>query len=354
MVSFVEELREAKITMPNETLTICIPTTLNRETIFNTLKSIKREIQNLPVILEIFVNLKSEASHEQTKRLQRLQKAGYTLNFHPTFLPTAESSALTAAKSATGSWVWIVGDDDVVMPRSVSHVLQLIENTSVDFWLLNFIPKVGRLKTSYIDIGPKPIQISNGLAVWKKLGFASATTTLSVFLIRKKIIDLEVFRTYHEISGIYSHSVALLHLLAHRNVGVTDFKCLLRNEEDPLQIETSINNYERSNTLGSIYFFQLEGLFSLLTKLSRELQISLEDLLLFREIELIKDSSFGTKKQKVLVSNTGNVMLRALRLRDTKLRAQELPSTSFNITKLSNEFHNEPLILETPVRVSIH
>jgi len=340
--------------MPNETLTICIPTTLKRDTIFNTLKSVKKEIKNLPVTVEIFVNLESEASHEQAKRIERLQKADYTLNFHPSFLPTAESSALTAAKSATGSWVWIVGDDDAVMPRSISHVLQLIENPSVDFWLLNFIPKVGRLETSYIDIGPKPIQTSNGLAVWKRLGFVSATTTLSVFLIRKKIIDLEVFRTYHEISGIYSHSVALLHLLAHRNVGVTDFKCILRNEEDSIQIETSINKYEKNNSSKSISSFQLEGLISLLTKLSQELKISLEDLLLFREIELIKDSSFGTKRQKVLVSNTGNVMLRALKMRETKLRAQGLPSANFKITKSSNEFSNEPLILETPVRVSIH
>jgi hypothetical protein len=334
--------------MNSEVLSICIPTTLQRLSIFKTVKSILKETKSKPVVLEIFVNVRMPLTFRQNLILFMLKQFKVRLAFHKEFFPTAEMSAFNAAKKCVAPWVWIIGDDDTITKGSIDHVLNLIAKDLASFWLLNFIPKVSGRKTRYIQVGPLDIQVGKGSLVWSKLGIASAMTTLSCFLLERNKLNLARFSEYHESSPIYSHSAALLAEMFNKNVGISDFFCVLRNEESAEKVQQAIEKLP-----ARVFFFQIEGLISLLLKVSRETRIPLEVLLTYREIELVKDETFGTAAQKVLVSDTGDLILRAYERRLACSGGADLTRGYAEIlTFLKNRSINRS-VYQVPVRVTL-
>jgi len=335
------------------TLTICVPTLLNRDSLFECVKSVQSQLdfrENQRIWIRVVVNSKGNFTINQQKRLEKLKKMNVEIAFHKNYMPTVELSALTALSTCESEWVWLLGDDDMLADGAITHVRDLVENKQVAFWLLNFTPVLEKTKLSYIDIGPRDIQFSDSVAVWRKLGFISATTTISCMLIRRNIVNIADFKKYHHLSGIYSHSVYLLSALHKFNSGLTNYHCVVRTEERPADIALSLAKFTNSSTGGGAYSFQIEGLLSLLRKLSKDLNISLKELLEFREIELIKNESFGTKDQKVLISTTGDFIRRAIENRIISVGPRS--SDSKLVQQVASKNRSQ-LVLQTPVRVSL-
>ena len=306
--------------------------------------------KNQRVWIRVVVNSKGDLTTNQQKRLEKLKKINVVIDFHKNYMPTVELSALTALSTCASEWVWLLGDDDMLADGAITHVSNLIENKQVAFWLLNFTPVLEKSKLSYIDIGPCDIQFSNSVAVWRKLGFVSATTTISCMLIRKNIVNIADFKKYHRVSGIYSHSVYLLSALRKFNSGLTNYHCVVRTEERPADIALSLAKFTNSPIDGEANSFQIEGLLNLLKNLSKDLNIPLKELLEFREIELIKNESFGTQDQKVLISTTGDFIRRALENRIISVGPRR--SDSRLIQQVASKNRSQ-LVLTTPVRVSL-
>jgi hypothetical protein len=282
----------------------------------------------LDVKIEVVVNRlrNNENILEQLDRDKRI-----VLRFHDVIHDTAESSAMWAAYTSSSDWVWLLGDDDLATNGSIDHIFELISNEDVSFWLLNLLLIFEHTPLEYYRIGPKPVQVSEAITLWQRCGFFSVLTTISCFLLKRSSIDIVLFEEFHEIQGVYSHSFALLAMLNTSQVGVTDFFCVLRNEENSENIGNALSQYAKSRgvELNSIWTTGAQKLFE---HLSKKIEVPVSELLQFREIELIKDvekSYVRNTDIQILVSDSRCVMDRA-----------------------SNGLASQNLIFDAPVRIS--
>lgn len=320
-------------------LSIVIPTTANRYSIFKTVDSLFKTFPSSEFKVEVVVNrLKSNPDIIERLSLD----ARIDLRFQSQVHETAEASAMWAAHTSTSDWIWLLGDDDLVTPGSINHVLDLLKSSEVDFWLLNVLLVFDKMPLQYYRIGPQPVQICSANKLWERCGFFSILTTISCFLIKRSRINIELFTEFHEVQGIYSHSFSLLAMLKNSNVGATDFFCILRNEESPENISDSLSNYALSKQidLSSIWTTGARGLFELL---SSKIDIPVSKLLNYREIELRKNPKFSYVKNadlEILISTSQSVI--------DRFEVNELQEI---VQK--DKFVSQDLIYNAPVRISL-
>jgi hypothetical protein len=258
---------------------------------------------------------------------------------------TAEQSAFHAVATSESDWVWILGDDDIAADGSIAHIIQLACNDEVDFWLLNCSLDFEGVPLKYYEIGPKEIQVARSFAVWEKMGFLTTLTTLSCFLIKRNIVSGGGCEEFHDIQGVYSHSFSLPAMLKDSLVGITNTSCVVRNEQSSEEIANSLLRYTRTKgkDLDTIW---VEGVVALAEKLSTLTEIPFEQLMQYREIEIIKDLNNSYTSQnslRFLVSTTQEVALQHLAQRleiDPILEARLGPS-------------NPGLILTGPIRITL-
>jgi glycosyltransferase involved in cell wall biosynthesis len=322
-------------------ISIVIPTIL-RNSIFKTISSILNQENGNKVLIEVVVNPISK----NVKLLKKLQNDNrISVRTHLQAFSTAEESALHAAYSSKSDWIWILGDDDIATEGSISHVIGLVSNLETDFWLLNCNLNFQGVPLKYYDVGPKTIQISRSFDLWRKLGFLTATTTLSCFLIKREALDLNIFQEFNEIQGIYSHSFSLLAMLRDSLVGITNYACVDRNEQGANEIGASLLRYAEMNgrSFDSLW---IEGVIALAEKLSEITRIPFDELMSYREIEVIKEANNSYVKQsdlKFLVSSTREVALQRLSQRPDQ---SPLLSRKLGVS-------NQGLVLSGPIRISI-
>ena len=120
-----------------KTLSICIPT-LNRANLLRTsLKIIEKEC--LPYLDQIEIVVADNASTDGTEDIVlesglpiKYGKQGRTVGF-------AKNLAYATSTLASGEYVWIVGDDDSLLPGSVGRILASIARApDIDYHYLNF------------------------------------------------------------------------------------------------------------------------------------------------------------------------------------------------------------------------
>lgn len=319
-------------------LSIVIPTTATRPSIFKTIESLFDSFPISGVKVEVVVNrLRSnQLIIEKLSLDPRIE-----LRFQSQIHETAEASALWAAYTSNSDWIWILGDDDLATPGSINHVLELLNSSEVDFWLLNVLLVFNEIPLEYYRIGPQPIQVCSANKLWERCGFFSILTTISCFLVRRSRINIELFTEFHTIQGIYSHSFSLLAMLKNSNVGATDFFCVLRNEEAAENISMSLSSYAKSKNidLSSIWTTGAKDLFELL---SSKIGIPVSRLLNYREIELRKNPNVSYLKSsdvEILVSTSESVV--------DRFDENKLDETGQNILV------SQDMIFNAPVRISL-
>ena len=316
-------------------ISIVIPTTASRNSIFKTLDSIFESKLNLDLRVEVVVN---RLGNNLSVLNQLYSDTRIKLRFHSEVYDSAEASAMWAAYTSKSDWVWIIGDDDLATPGSIQHVAALINQKDVNFWLLNTLLVFSDLPLEYYRIGPKPVQVSTAYKLWEKCGFFSVLTTLSCFLIKRSVIDIDLFEEFHKIQGVYSHTFSLLAMLNDSQVGVSDFFCVIRNEESSESISSSLSRYTevRNVDLNSIW---TNGALDLFKLLARKIDVPISSLLMFREIEIVKDSLNSNEKSsdlRLLVSSSQSVMNRFKKSSGT-----------------SHEKITEDLVFTAPVRITL-
>jgi hypothetical protein len=320
-------------------LSIVIPTTAKRFSIFTTIDSILESIQDFDVKVEVVVN---SLASDQKILAQLSCDDRIILRFHEAVHDTAEASAMWAAYTSNSDWVWLLGDDDIASSESIKHIFHLISIEDVDFWLLNLLLFFDVLPVEYYRIGPKPIQTCSAIRLWERCGLFSMLTTLSCFLIKRSILDIDLFEEFHKRQGVYSHSFALLAMLKDSQVGATDFFCVLRNEEPSENIEKALSIYAASRkvNLSSIW---TSGAIDLFELLSQKINLPRSALLKFREIEIIKspmNSYLRKGDTNILVSNCASVIHR-------------FDSSFLPLICSPGEYVLENLMFPAPVRISL-
>ncbi|MDC0964607.1 glycosyltransferase family 2 protein [Candidatus Pseudothioglobus singularis] len=138
-------------------LSICIPTFNRSIHLANCLNSIL--ICKLNSSHDFQVCVSDNHSTDNTKSI--VQKISLELNIkysrNDKNLGLARNF-LKVVSMADGDFVWIVGDDDLLMPQAIEKLYKLIdEHSDVDFLYVNSF----NLKAEYLDSFPKPFNTSN-------------------------------------------------------------------------------------------------------------------------------------------------------------------------------------------------
>ena len=138
-------------------LSICIPTYNRAPLLRNCLASIRTALADGACCVQVCVSdngstdATSDVLHEagergQLKVLRHAQNRGMPRNF------------LSAVSMADGDFVWLLGDDDLVLPDGITTLCRLLtSHSSADFFFVNAF----HLEAEYVHGFPQPFSTHN-------------------------------------------------------------------------------------------------------------------------------------------------------------------------------------------------
>lgn len=102
---------------------------------------------------------------------------------------------LKAAEMADGEFVWLIGDDDLLLPDALEHALELIkQNPEVDYFYVNSYLLSAQLVLSF----PQPFDTANLPAIMKRFSSWRTTSGQMMFM---DLIDPKI--SFDFLGGIY-------------------------------------------------------------------------------------------------------------------------------------------------------
>jgi len=123
--------------MPSPLLSICIPTLNRADLLADMLASLRLELASLADRVEVVVS--DNASVDATCEVLRCHQDWITWGRNESTVGFTKNLLKVTCDLATGRFVWLVGDDDLVIRGAVARVLQSLEdNPDLDYHYLNF------------------------------------------------------------------------------------------------------------------------------------------------------------------------------------------------------------------------
>lgn len=134
------------------TLSICIPTYNRSAHLANCLQSIKIATQHITSDIEICIS--DNASTDNTQDVVKKCNLTVPVKFHRNSKNIGiPRNFLNVINMASGEFTWLVGDDDLLLPNTISRLLQLIsKQPHVDFFYVNAY----HLTTEFVLGHPQP------------------------------------------------------------------------------------------------------------------------------------------------------------------------------------------------------
>lgn len=195
-------------------LTIIIPTRNRCDYLNNLLFTLSAIGVSDPIRFEVLIsnNHSSDNSTEVIQKHKLLNPCVKTIS-PLTSLNTAEENLRFAIGHASGTYVWLLGDDDIPDPSVFPTLLSLVEGNSFDFLLFNSrgisndgieftLQKVPCINTSWAS-SLKDFVVHDGF-LYTLAGF-------STVVFRRSELDLSVFDDYLNIEKIYSQVMTFIH-----------------------------------------------------------------------------------------------------------------------------------------------
>jgi glycosyltransferase involved in cell wall biosynthesis len=133
-------------------LSICIPTYNRAQHLTNCLESIRTSRAGLEQEVEVCVsdNASTDHTEEVVRRARQYMPIKYQKNAENV---RHARNYLKVVRMAEGEFIWLLGDDDLVMPDGLQRICRLIrEHPSVDFFFLNSL----HLTTEFVFSHPQP------------------------------------------------------------------------------------------------------------------------------------------------------------------------------------------------------
>lgn len=133
--------------MPKPLLSICIPTFNRAESLRLLLENISNECSSHLDKIEIVISDNASTDHTADV-VHAYSRLPIRYRKNKTNIGGAGNILTSAADIATGEFVWIVGDDDLILPGGLAHILDsIIKNPQIDYHYINF----GWIKSSQRD-----------------------------------------------------------------------------------------------------------------------------------------------------------------------------------------------------------
>lgn len=137
------------------TLSICIPTYNRSAHLARCLQAAVVSARRAGGSVEICVS--DNCSTDDTPEVVRAAQAAWPLRYQRTAKNIgAAANFLEAVGMARGEFVWLIGDDDLLLPESASTMVSLIEaHPGIDYFFVN----AWRLSSSLVPSYPAPLEL---------------------------------------------------------------------------------------------------------------------------------------------------------------------------------------------------
>ncbi len=165
-------------------LSICIPTFNRARHLSNCLQSIIS--MNKPTGLNYEVCISDNGSNDKTKEIVLKAKKKIKINYSRNEINLGiPRNFIKVVSMAVGEFVWLIGDDDLLLPHTLDTLKILFEkNKGVDFFYINSF----LLDTNYVLSFQQPFEISNLPNNMKKFSLHEKSQELNFFeLINPKV-----------------------------------------------------------------------------------------------------------------------------------------------------------------------
>lgn len=138
-------------------LSICIPTYNRAEHLTNCLNSIILCKSRSNCKFEICIS--DNGSNDETEDVVRQAQSKICIKYHKNESNLGiPRNFLKVVSMADGDFVWLIGDDDLLMPHAITALYLLIENhPNVDFFFVNSF----HLHTEFLENYPSPFDTAN-------------------------------------------------------------------------------------------------------------------------------------------------------------------------------------------------
>lgn len=179
-------------------ISICIPTFNRGRYLENCLLSIYKALSEVGKGVEICVsdNSSTDNTFEVIEKTRNLMPIKYNRNAVNVGMAR---NIIKVVSMARGEFVWLVGDDDLLMPNGISKLIRLLKNNpKEDFFYVN----ANHLESSVLEIFPHPFDTADLPVSMERFSKSSTPRSLNFFeLISPSIsfdflggIFLSVFR----------------------------------------------------------------------------------------------------------------------------------------------------------------
>lgn len=138
-------------------LSICIPTYNRAGHLANCLNSIIR--CSLNCVFKFQVCVSDNCSTDETENVVRKAQSVLDINYHKNNSNLGHArNFLNVVAMADGDFIWLIGDDDLLMPNAIGVLYDLIScHPDVDFFYVNSF----HLTTEYVNNYPAPFDTVN-------------------------------------------------------------------------------------------------------------------------------------------------------------------------------------------------
>jgi glycosyltransferase involved in cell wall biosynthesis len=231
-------------------LTIAIPTWNRADHLKRCLQSIfTDEMAEFPVRVFVFDNASDDGTAEYLDALKEMYPDNFDYRVAPEHLDYAESfrEAFTAPDT---EWVWMMGDDDMIIPGGIAFVMDVIKSDRYQFF---HVAEKSRCRgTSDIYSGTL-LELANTMGLVEVTGFISGNICRSEYL--KRGFASPHFGTYAE--SAFVQSLVLLEVLHDKHSAFIDMP-VIDLQSDREEGETA-KRWNREN-IGMRYNRIAEGL----------------------------------------------------------------------------------------------
>lgn len=153
-------------------VSICIPTYNRAEHLKNCLNSIVLSKNNENLSFQVCVS--DNSSEDETENVVRDAQLLIDIKYHKNSRNIGIArNFINVVSMADGDFVWLIGDDDLLLPNALDDLSKLIRrHQKVDFFYVNAF----HLTTEYVFSFPKPFDTANlpkkmtPFSTWKKSG----------------------------------------------------------------------------------------------------------------------------------------------------------------------------------------
>jgi glycosyltransferase involved in cell wall biosynthesis len=275
-------------------LTIFVPSYNRFQSLDATLESIftamdEAKARNLIDVLVVDDYSSDPIEGVIAKHRNRGNNVNYQLHRQP--CGVAEIAMLRCLQYIHTRYAWCVGNDDLLLPDALTHLLPILNNSGSSFFLLNLLGAKNGLRIyDYFGSAEEILTFPRGADFFQNFGFVTSTTTFPCLCFEVEPLRRLDLESITETSPIYSHTAAFYCAFYDLPCSFISRPMILFNHNDLADEYSKLVQKNVRLSRPNMYHATV-GLARHLLSVAQHTGTSLHNLLIAREDELNKNTN---------------------------------------------------------------